>query len=367
MYQPPLFRAYPVLQDEVPWTPMGKYPTRVHPLEKLGRHLQCPGLWIKRDDESSAIYGGNKVRMMEFVLADAKRKNRSALICWGSLGSNQVMASCIYGRELGFDKISAVFRQQPIHDYVRRNLLIDAALGATMDYAKSSADLVLKLLFQYLKHTNPFTGKRPYLVPMVGSSALSCLGYVNAAFELRDQIEEGLLPAPDIIFITVGTGGTMAGLQLGLRLAGLESKVIGVRVLDRIFSNERIIAWEINRAVRFLKRCNCPIRCPRYRAEDIMLIHDFFGEEYAGPTVEGRAAIETTREHEGLPLDVTYTGKTMAALMSFVAKNQNAEKTILFWHTLNSVDLKPFLENAPNPQSLPPKFHRYFSASGNHL
>jgi len=320
-------------------------------------------LWIKRDDESSAIYGGNKVRMMEFVLADAKRKNRSALICWGSLGSNQVMASCIFGRELGFDKISAVFRQQPIHDYVRRNLLIDAALGARMDYAESSADLVLKLLFQYLKHTNPLTGKRPYLVPMVGSSALSCLGYVNAAFELKEQIDEGLLPAPDLIFITVGTGGTMAGLQLGLHLAGLESKVIGVRVLDRIFSNERIIAWEINRTVRFLKRCGCPIHCRRYRAEDIILMHDFYGEEYAGSTVAGKVAIEITQEHEGLPLDVTYTGKTMAALMSFVATNENAGKTILFWHTLNSVDLKPFLENAPKPESLPPKFHRYFLPS----
>ena len=360
MYQPPLFQVYPELQDRVPWASMGNYPTRVHRMEGLAEHLECPNLWIKRDDESSNLYGGNKVRMMEFVLADAKRKNRNALICWGALGSNQVMASCIYGRELGFEEISVVFSQQPIHDYVRRNLLIDASLGARMDHAKSSAGLVLKLLFQYLKHTNPFAAKRPYLVPLVGSSALSCLGYVNAALELKEQIEGGLLPEPDFVFITVGTGGTMAGLQLGLRLAGLESKVIGVRVLDRIFSNERIIAWEINRTLRFLERCGCPTGCPRYRAEDITLAHDFFGEQYAGPTEEGRTAIEVAREHENLPLDVTYTGKTMAALMSFVKKDHNSKKTILFWHTLNSVDLKPLLENAPDPQSLPPKFHRYF-------
>jgi len=360
MYQFPLFRVYPELQDKVAWTLMGAYPTRVHRLENLGAHLGCPDLWIKRDDESSDIYGGNKVRMMEFVLADAKEKNRDTLICWGALGSNQVMASCIYGRELGFENISIVFGQQPIHDYVRRNLLIDASLKARMDHAKSSAELALKLLVQYLKHTNPLTGKRPYLVPLVGSSPLSCLGYVNAAFELKDQIEEGLLPEPDFIFITVGTGGTMAGLQLGLRLAGLKSKVIGVRVLERNLSNERIIAWEINRTLRFLERRGCKMNCPRYNAADITLMHDFFGEEYAAPTEEGRAAIDIAQEHEGFPLDTTYTGKTMAALMSFARRDGNADKKILFWNTLNSVDLEPFLKNAPDPQSLPPKFHRYF-------
>lgn len=342
---------------------MGCYPTRVHRLEKLGRHIGCEDLWIKRDDESSKLYGGNKVRMMEFVLADAKSKNRNALICWGALGSNQVMASCIYGREMGFEKISVVFNQQPIHDYVCRNLLIDASLGARMDHASSSAELALKLLVQYVKHIDIAAGRRPYLVPLVGSSALSCLGYVNAAFELKEQIEEGLLPEPDYIFITVGTGGTMAGLQLGLRLAGLKSTVVGVRVLDRVFSNEKIVAWEINRTLRFLKQRGCKTSCPKYTAADITLMHDFFGEEYAGPTEEGRAAIDTTHEHEALPLDITYTGKTMAALMSFVKRNaDSANKTILFWHTLNSVDLQPFLDNAPDPQMLPPKFHHIFHA-----
>lgn len=360
MYQPPLFRFYPELQEKVPFVHMGQYPTPIRKLERLGEYLQCADLWIKRDDISSDIYGGNKVRMMEFVLADAKEKNRNTLLCWGALGSNQVMASCIWGRRLGFEEISAVYSKQPIHDYVRRNLLIDAALGARMDYANSPAHLALKLLFQYLKYSNPFTSGRPYLVPLVGSSALSCLGYVNAAFELKEQVDEGLLPEPDFIFITVGTGGTMAGLQLGLRLAGLKSTVMGVRVLEQLFCNERIIAWEINRTLRLLRRCGCDINCARYRAEDVTLVHDFFGKEYAGPTEEGMQAIEIGAEQENLHLDVTYTGKTMAALMHFARQNDNAEGVIMFWNTLNSVDLGSFLENAPKPSELPEKFHRYF-------
>ncbi len=360
MYLPPLFKAYPILREKVPFIPMGTYPTRVHELSKLGESIGCRRLWIKRDDESSDIYGGNKVRMMEFVLADAKRKKRTALVCWGSLGSNQVMATCIWGRRLGFERISAVFNKQPIHDYVRRNLLIDASLGARMDYANSPAELTLKLLAQYLKHCNPLKGERPYLVPMVGSSALSCLGYVNAAFELKEQIEQGLVPEPDLIFVTVGTGGTMAGLELGMRLAGLKGTVVGVRVLERQFSNERIIAWEINRTIRYLKRCGCSISLPRYRPQDIALEHDFFGECYAAPTEEGEQAIQAALEHENLALDITYTGKTMAALMCIVSKDDNASKNILFWHTLNSVDLAPFLKNAPDPRSLPHKFHKYF-------
>ncbi|RJP22323.1 MAG: pyridoxal-phosphate dependent enzyme [Candidatus Abyssobacteria bacterium SURF_5] len=362
MQQPPLFRVYPELQENVPWISMGTYPTRVHKLERLGRHLCCPELWIKRDDESSPIYGGNKVRMMEFALADAKRKKRDALLCWGALGSNQVMASCIFGRELGFKKLSVVFNRQPIHDYVRRNLLIDAGLGAQMDYANSSLELFLKLLIQYVRHWNPFNGSRPYLVPLVGSSALSCLGYVNAALELKEQVEQGLLPEPDYIFITVGTGGTMAGLQLGLRMAGLKSKVIGVRVLDKVFSNERIIAWEINRTIRYLARCGCRLNYPRYRAEDVILEHDFFGEEYAGVTEAGLAAMKLVGDCEGLALDTTYTGKTMAALLRFVESGDKAGRNLLFWHTFNSVDLNPFIKNAPDPHLLPEKFHAFFTS-----
>lgn len=354
-----LFRAYPQLQETIPWIPLGKYPTRVHRLEKLGQHLGCAGLWIKRDDQSSEIHGGNKVRMFEFVLADAKKKKRNALVCWGSLGSNQVMASCIFGRETGFSKISAVFRPQPIHDYVRRNLLIDASLGAKMDYARSSAALVGKLLVQYLKYSNPLRGERPYLVPMVGSSPLSCLGYVNAAFELKEQIAEGLIPEPDAIFVTAGTGGTMAGLQLGVQMAGLKSTVIGVRVLDHIFCNEPIIAWEINRTSKYLKRSGCAAADSRCHAKDIILLHDYYGREYAGPTEEGRRAIDVTFQYERLNLDVTYTGKTMAALMDYV-KAGNENKTILFWHTLNSVDLQRFLACVPEPNALPPKFHCYW-------
>jgi 1-aminocyclopropane-1-carboxylate deaminase/D-cysteine desulfhydrase-like pyridoxal-dependent ACC family enzyme len=360
MHSLALFRVHPQLQKSVPWIPLGKYPTHVHRLEKLGQHLNCPSLWIKRDDQSSTIHGGNKVRMFEFVLADAKKKRRNALVCWGSLGSNQVMASCIFGREVGFTRISAVFRPQPIHDYVRRNLLIDASLGAKMDYAKSSATLVGKLLVQYLKYFNPLKGERPYLVPMVGSSPLSCLGYVNAAFELKEQIAGGSIPEPDAIFVTVGTGGTMAGLQLGVQMAGLKSEVIGVRVLDRIFCNEPIIAWEINRTINYLKRCGCDTGRHRHRAKDIILLHDYYGKEYAGPTEEGRRAIDVTLEHEQLTLDVTYTGKTMAALMDYVKEPENANKTILFWHTLNSVDLQRFLACVPEPNSLPPKFHCYW-------
>ena len=356
----PFFRNYPGLQDRIPWIALGKYPTRVHRLAKLGEHLGCPNLWIKRDDESSEVYGGNKVRMFEFVLADAKSKKRNALVCWGSLGSNQVMASCIYGRKVGFTRISAVFRPQPIHDYVRRNLLIDASLGAKMDYAKSSATLIGKLLIQYLRYSNPLAGERPYLVPMVGSSPLSCLGYVNAAFELKEQIQQGLIPEPDAIFVTAGTGGTMAGLQLGLRMAGLRSEVVGVRVLDKIFCNEPVIAWEINRTIKYLERRGGPLNIARHRAKDIILTHDFYGEEYAGPTEEGGKAIEITREREDLSLDVTYTGKTMAALMDHLKRGGNARKTILFWHTLNSVDLNCFLKCAPKPDSLPAKFHCYW-------
>ena len=152
----------------------------------------------------------------------------------------------------------------------------------------------------------------------------------------------------------------MAGLQLGLRMAGLNSTAVGVRILEKELVNERIIAWEINRTMRLLSKCGCGLRYPKYRCEDIMLLHDFFGEEYAGVTEEGKEAIALGAEKEGLVLDVTYTGKTMAAVMSFIRQNDNAQKNIMFWHTFNSVDLSSFLKDAPDPSALPKKFHCYF-------
>jgi D-cysteine desulfhydrase len=219
---------------------------------------------------------------------------------------------------------------------------------------------VAKLITTYASKF--LTGRRPYLIPLLGSSPISVLSYLDAALELKDQIEKGSCPRPDFIFITVGTGGTAAGLMLGEMVFRGIGEVIGVRVLERVFVNEQIMAWEINRTRRFLKRRDVDLNVEGVRAGDVRLIHDFVGKGYAEATFPGEKAINLVKDKEGIDLDVTYTGKTMAAMLHFIERNKGGR--FLFWHTLNTVDLTPYTDRMPNLSEVNRDFLAYLMIDG---
>jgi len=351
--RPWIFSHFPTLKDRIPFTSLGEYPSRVERLEKLSEHVGAD-IWIKRDDVASCIYGGNKCRMMEFIIPDAKEKGRKSLLSWGALGSNQVVSSVIFGAHEGYTDITAVYGTQPYHPYVKRNFLISTSLGVDQRLATSDISHVGKLFWFYLKKL--VSGKKPYLIPLVGSKPISVLSYVDAALELKRQIDGNEAPAPDEIFVTVGTGGTAAGLILGSLLFPEIGTVVGVRVIEESFVNQRMISWEINRTVRFLKRQDAEPNIERVRPEDIELL-DYMGPAYAEATPECLEAIELVEKLEGITLDVTYTGKTMAALLDR-AKEQ-PDKRYLFWHTLNTVDISSLTDTLPDPCNTPECFHEH--------
>jgi hypothetical protein len=128
--KPIIFETYRGLES-IPWIDLGEFPTPIQKLEKLGEVEGFKNLYVKRDDKSSPIYGGNKVRKLEWVLADAKEKGRKTLMTVGGSGSNQVLATTIYGRDLGFRVVGFVF-DQPNAEYVRRNLLLDHHYGTEL-------------------------------------------------------------------------------------------------------------------------------------------------------------------------------------------------------------------------------------------
>lgn len=341
--RPRLFETYPVLKEKVAFSPLGNFPSPVEHLKKLS-NVTGADVWIKRDDCASNIYGGNKCRMMEWIIADAVKKGRKSLITWGAVGSNQILSSVIYGHLAGFKDITALYNDQPFQPYVTKNFLISTSLGVKQVIGKNIPVYGIKLISTYMSKL--LRGKRPYLIPLVGSSPVSVLSYLDAALEIKEQIQEGYCPKPDYIFITVGTGGTAAGLMLGAMAFGGTGKVMGVRVLEKVFVNERIIAWEMNRAIRFLEKMGADLSIHKAKAADIGLIHDFIGDGYAESTKEGQAAIDLVRDTEGLDLDVTYTGKTMAAMLDFIKRKKGS--TFLFWHTLNTVDLSPYIDKLPD-------------------
>lgn len=337
--------------------PLGDYPTPVQRMEGLCAAEGIDELYVKRDDLSSRHYGGNKVRKLEFALARARALGHSTVLTYGAVGSNHVVATVIHAERVGIRTV-ALLAPQPNAAYVRRNLLLDQVHGARFAVAGSMGAIPAALARGLASGFDLRTRKFPYVIPPGGSYLWGSLGYVEGALELKRQVDEGLLPEPENIFVTYGSGSTAAGLIVGARLAGLESRVVAVRVVDRVACNRRILGFHVNRVARFLSRvCDA---CPRrISPSEITLIEDFAGPTYARFTPEGLEAVREARECDGIKLDGTYTGKTMAAALAFIRRNGLERKAALFWNTLSSVDLQGQVEGL-DYHVLPAPLHRYF-------
>ena len=361
MNKPSLFEAYPELEGRVPWVELGTFPTPVERMGKLGEKLGHPNLWVKRDDLSADKMGGNKVRVMEHLLADMKRKGKKVAISPGALGSNQIMASAIWGHQLGLDIVGVFFKQCET-DYMCKHMLIDKGMGVEFHHVGNPYYTPFVILYHYLRKVDWKKLETPFYIPSFGSSALCAVGYVGAMFELKKQIAAGQAPEPDLIFVTAGTGGTMAGIELGARLTGMKTTVIGVRITDYVALNEWMVASIVNRTCNYLRQYSDRIPPLKYRARDIHLIHDFFGGEYAKITPEGLEARAMARETDGLVVDTTYTAKTFAAMIQYINDHNLLSRNILFWHTYNTRDLAPFLDPKVRPADLPEEFQCYFGS-----
>src|SRR5713101_2838243 len=147
----PLFKSYPQLEENIPWTRLCNYPSPVEKLPNLGRAVGADEIWIKRDDLLSSIYGGNKVRKLEFILADARSRGAKTLITVGGLGSNHALALAAYSRNLGFRSVLVLFNQ-PETNWVRKNLILDLYFGAEMHYADSYVKLPLIAAREFFEH-----------------------------------------------------------------------------------------------------------------------------------------------------------------------------------------------------------------------
>jgi len=165
---------------------------------------------------------------------------------------------------------------------------------------------------------------RAYFVPPGGSSPVGSLGFVEAALELGEQVRAGELPEPETVWCALGSGGTAAGLALGLRMAGLRTRVRAVHVNDALKLTEETVA-------RLARRT--PVGGDEIN--EVRVVHGYLGDGYGHGTPEAAAAIERARDAEGLKLDPVYTGKTMAAVLGHMATGSGGPA--LYWHTYNGV------------------------------
>ncbi len=355
-----LVRRFPGVAA-LPRHPLTALPTPVRPLDRLASRCGLPALWVKRDDLSGPLYGGNKPRKLEWLLGTALARGRRGVITFGGIGTHHGLATAICARDAGLSTV-LVMLPQPVTEHVRHCLLLDQAAGAELRLAGSVAGIVALAL--RCCTAAALRGRPLAIIPPGGTSPVGAIGYVNAAFELAEQIRAGQLPEPDAIFVPLGSGGTVVGLALGCRLAGLRSRIVAVLVTDILPPSPRRLAGIARAALRRLRRVAPEIPpCPA-PTEAVTIVREYLGRGYGAATDAGLDAQRLLAESEGIVLETTYTAKCMAALLDAARQPTYRGQTLLFWNTFSSVDLAEVLGPLPDWRTLPPEFHRFFLEGG---
>lgn len=353
----PIFRDFPRLRHRLPHISLATLPTPLEPADDAARVLGIGKLLVKRDDLSSALFGGNKVRKLEFLLAEARSKRARTVMTFGTAGSNHAAATAIHARRLGIGTIS-MLRNQANADYVRSNLLLSLRAGAELHAYRTRGMLWLSARLIGARAALR-TGAGVHVITSGGSSTLGTVGLVNAGLELRDQLLAQRLPEPDLLYVPVGTGGSAAGLQLGLRAAGLKTRVIGVRVVPPDIDFGQRCQEVAQAACDLLRSADPDFPAVDLSAGDFAIRGDFFGPGYAVFSPEGQDAVRFAEKHIGLKLEGTYTGKSFAALIADARGGLLGDKTVVFWDSCDARDFSAEIANI-DPRGLPHAFRRYF-------
>jgi len=267
----PLVDRYPLLAD-LPYVALGTLPT---PVERVA--FAAPGLaefWVKRDDLTSSIYGGNKVRKLEFLLGQALAEKRRAVITYGAYGSNHALATAVHARELGLEPHAVLSPQSP-GPFAAATLRAHAGLRTGIhpvdgwDGARAAVSVKHELARR--------DGVEPLEIPMGGTNAMGAAGYVNAAFELLGQCAEAEgPPIPDVVYVAGGTLGTALGLAIGFAAAGVPTRTVAIRVTPGEVANDSFAERITTETVEML-RANDP-SFPALALGDLnfSLRHDWF-------------------------------------------------------------------------------------------
>ncbi len=296
------------------------------PLEHLPRLSDYLGrdIFIKRDDFTPVAMGGNKLRKLEFLAADALREGADVLLTAGAIQSNHVRQTAAVAARLGLKCVALL--ENPIGTHSENYLsngnrllldlmdaeviMVDALHNPTEQLAEEATRLEAQ-------------GFRPYIVPVGGSNALGALGYVECAQEIAHQ-SEGVVDFAAVV-VASGSAGTHAGLAVGLEHLLPETELVGVTVSRQVEAQLPLVERLRQSLAETLEvKATAPIT----------LWDDYFAPRYGEPNDEGMAAVKLLAQLEGILLDPVYTGKAMAGLLDGISQNRfRREGPLLFIHT----------------------------------
>jgi 1-aminocyclopropane-1-carboxylate deaminase/D-cysteine desulfhydrase-like pyridoxal-dependent ACC family enzyme len=311
----------------LPWIPLAATPTPVEELARLRAALgKGPRLLVKRDDALAFAFGGNKVRKLQMVAAEARTAGADTLITSGGVQSNHARVTAATAARLGMRCVLVLNGEPPAEPTA--NARLDALLGADIRYVPSRADRAAAVDRAAAEVRQ--AGGRPYVFPIGASTPLGAAAFVGAVQELLDQIDP-----PHTIVHASSSGGTQAGLVAGCHLAGIDTRVVGISADEPSASLERDIRAILTGLAPLLG-------FPPARFDDVEVLVDdrFVGGGYGVPTPRSDEALALAARTEALFLDATYTAKAMAGVIDRVRAGRfAADATVLFWHTGGQVGL----------------------------
>lgn len=314
------------IKMNAPRVSLARLPTPLQPLARFCKKHNIPPIWIKRDDLTDAAAGGNKLRKLEFNVAEALKQGATALITCGGIQSNHCRATAIVAASLGL-KCHLLLRGEPA-DIADGNLLLDQLVGAEITYLPAKGYNAV-LPAEIAKVTKKFAenGDQAFVIPIGASDEIGLWGYLKACEELKSDFTKHQI-TPDYIVSATGSGGTASGLILGNEVYDLNAEVLSVNVCDdeAYFVNkitQDFIAWQ-TRYEQPEFALGLPIR----------IVEGYVGPGYglAGPEIY--ATIADLARTEGIILDPVYTGKAFHGLVSELKSGRiKPQHETVFIHT----------------------------------
>ena len=316
-------------------TELAIVPTPLEKLSRFGEAIGLKNLYIKRDDNTGLAMGGNKARKLEYLVSEAIKKKCNLLFTIGGIQSNHCRMTVAAAKKYGMNCHIWLLGTKPENE--TGNVLLDRLLGATIEYLPSMPDEELEKRVEEIMSRWKSEGKKPFYIPIGGSTGLGCLGYVNMIRELSEQLKgvgKGKTSFPtqtglviDTILTTSGSGGTQAGMVLGCELFLPKTRVIGISVSRRKVPFTQKVFGVVKEGEKILGLKNL------VPMEKITVYDEYIGVKYGVPTEAGVNAILTLAQTEGILLDPVYTGKAMSGLVDLVKKGVISPKEkVLYVH-----------------------------------
>lgn len=317
-----------------PRMPLTLLPTPIHEAARfrdaLGGPARCPRLLIKRDDLTTLGLGGNKARKLEYLVADARGQGATTLITTGAVQSNHARMTAAAACQAGMRCVLVLTTTKEVPE-VSGNLLLDRLYGADIRLVPSidpmfavgnDEPVVADVVAEETR-----AGRKPYVIPVGGSSGVGVFGYVSGSAELIDQLADGGI-APSRLYYASGSRGTQAGLTLGAKLCRAPYRVYGVAVSGGE-------PEKMERAKRIANEAAERLGLPeRLELSDLVTDQHFIGEGYGIPTPAALDAIKLLAATEAILLDPCYTSKAMAGLIHHVRSGELApSECVVFLHT----------------------------------